>query len=231
MRYGSLPCGVGYTVVLIKLPLLPEPCRLLDSACRKLASLVLASAVLVLPPPSLSSRFLNELSSDEVASLLLVPVVLVVSVLSVLVSLLKLELADSLVIRLCRSDSSLAGPPPKPPPCPCDGSPYCVDELLDALPLLLCECSAAIRLCRKLPIACCAESVLSVLLVSVLLVDAALLSVLPELLELSVTPIAESALAIALAKPPPPPGGGGGGPSGIPLVPLVPLALVLLELP
>jgi len=70
--------------------------------------------------------------------------------------------------------------------------------------------------------------VLSVLLVSVLLVDAALLSVLPELLELSVTPIAESALAIALAKPPPPPGGGGGGPSGIPLVPL---ALVLLELP
>jgi len=215
MEYGSLSSDIAHTVVLIKLPLLPEPCRLLDSACRKLASLVLASdaLVLVLPPPSLLSRFWNELSSDDVLSLLLV---LAVPVLSVLVSLVELELADNLVIRLCRSDSSLAGPPPKPPPCPCDGSLYCVDELLDVLPLLLCECNAPNRLCRKLPSACCVESVLSVLLVSVLLVDAVLLvvllSVLPELLELSVTPIAESALAIALAKPPPPPGGGGGGP-------------------
>src|SRR5471032_1487204 len=205
MGYGSLSSDVAHTVVLIKLPLLPEPCRLLDSACRKLASLVLASdaLVLVLPPPSLLSRFWNELSSDDVLSLLLV---LLVSVLSVLVSLVELELADNLVIRLCRSDSSLAGPPPKPPPCPCDGSLYCVDELLDVLPLLLCECNAPNRLCRKLPSACCVESVLSV--DAVLLV--VLLSVLPELLELSVTPIAESALAIALAKPPPPPGGGGG---------------------
>src|SRR5471030_619212 len=228
MGYGSLSSDVAHTVVLIKLPLLPEPCRLLDSACRKLASLVLASdaLVLVLPPPSLLSRFWNELSSDDVLSLLLV---LLVSVLSVLVSLLKLELADSLVIRLCRSDSSLAGPPPKPPPCPCDGSPYCVDELL-GVPLLLCECSAPNRLCKKLPSACWVESVLSVL-VSVLLVDALVLPLvlLPLLSELepSVTPIAESALAIALAKPPPPPpGGGGGGPSGISLVPVP-----LLELP
>jgi len=110
-------------------------------------------------------------------------------------------------IRLCKLAASLPGPP------------TALAESLDPLDveeLLPCDCRAAIRLCKKLPIACAALDVADVLedelveSVPVELVELPDVPLLPASL-VPVTPICDRALAMASIKPPPPPPGGGGG--------------------
>ena len=113
------------------------------------------------------------------------------------------ELDDELLdepsseIRLCKLASSLPGPPKE------SLEPLAVDELL------LCDCKADIRFCRKAPMACAASDELDEVLPESELVE---LPEVPVLLELPVplTPICDKASAMAPIKPPPPPGGGGG---------------------
>jgi len=123
-------------------------------------------------------------------------------------------------IRLCR----LAANPDGPPPMPDVVLELVPDAVLDVESVLpLCACSAAIRLCRKLPIAWVALSVL----VEELDVELEVALVLAVELESDwpPMPICANASEIAPSNPPPPPPGppGGGG-----QLPTLPELLVLL---
>jgi hypothetical protein len=107
------------------------------------------------------------------------------------VSLVDEDDEPSSEIRLCRLDASLPGPP--------TALAASVESLADD-ELLLCACKAAIKFCRKLPIACAAlvvpEALLESELVELLDVPVLLESLVP------VTPIWDKALAMASIKPP-----------------------------
>lgn len=133
---------------------------------------------------------------------------------SAVLSLEVLELPEEVVnceIRLCRLEARAPGPPV--------ALVLALAEVL-LLSLLPCACNAAIRLCRKLPIACAALSP-DVDELGVELLDA-LLALVPVLSLCDPMPIEESASEIAPSNPPPPLGGGGGRPFVLLLVSVLP---------
>ena len=186
---------------------------MVDSADRKLDNV----AELLVSPSALT-MFWKLVSNAE-------SVLLVVSdeVVELLVPLLDDVNSE---IRLCRLAANPDGPPLMPGVV-ADVMPEVVlevvlDALLDVESVLpLCACNAAIRLCRKLPIACAALSAL------VEELDVELEEALVLLVELESDwppmPICANASEIAPSSPPPAPPGGGGQ------LPTLPLALVLLE--
>ena len=184
---------------------MPAPlllCRLVDSALRKFVSVAE-----LLVSPSAPIMFLKSVCSVESAVLLELPVV-------------DVELDEaSCWIRLCRLDSRPAGPPLMPE----------VEVVPVLLSLLLCACSAAIRLCRKALTAWSALVLEDEEEIEDEVDDVPAVEV-PELDELPM-PIDESASEIAPSNPPPPPGGGGGGaPTELLLsVPLVPASWLNCE--
>lgn len=137
-----------------------------------------------------------------------------------LVELLLVLLPDDVnsEIRLCRLEANPDGPPLMP-----DVALELVPDVLldDESVLLPCACSAAIRLCRKLPIAWLALSVL------VEEPDVELEVALVLLVELESDwppmPICANASEIAPSRPPPPlpPFGGGGKFSTLPELPVL----------
>lgn len=190
---------------MTRLPLLLPLARLLASDCRKVfscaVSLELALALELEPPPSAVSRFENDDSSAVVESLLSVPVVLLVSLVSAVVLVLVLvELlsAASFCIRLCRSDCKLLAPP-GPPTGGGGGAALLSASALEAPSWL---CRVLMSVCMKVPSAC------AILVASVLVEALVSLSLLADEVELdelvddadSVTPADFSAAAMALMK-------------------------------
>jgi hypothetical protein len=167
---------------------------LVDNADRKFDSV----AELLVSPSALTMFWKLVCSAESV--------VLVVSDVSdeVVEPVLLLDDVNS-EIRLCR----LAANPDGPPLMPDVLLELVLDAVLDVESVLLCACSAAIRLCRKLPIACVALSVL------VEELDVELEVALVLLVELESDwppmPICANASEIAPSNPPPPPAPPGGG--------------------
>ncbi len=133
----------------------------------------------------------SEVSDDEVVA-------------AVLAVLLEDDDEPNWEIRFCSAAASFPGPPTL---LAASLDPLDVDELL------LSDCRADIRFCRKLPIACAALELPDVLEDESVEPELVELLELPLLLEslAPVTPICDRASAMAPSKPPPPPPGGGGG--------------------